>query len=186
MRQQDDERVEGMIQEKRWYQSIMKVSNLYNAVINFICVVLLTAQIGSILVMVAGRYIFSKVPPWSEQFALFCMIWFAMFSIALAVRDDSHVKMEVIDTLVSPKTLLGFKLFGNICTMIFGIVMVIFGMKISELTWATKLSAFRVPTGLQYFSAVAGGLFMITNAIVYCIEMFAKFFDENAGKEKLS
>lgn len=171
-----------MIQEKRWYRSIMKISDIYNSVINFICVVLLTAQIGSILIMVAGRYIFNKVPAWSEQFALFCMIWFAMFSIALAVRDDSHVKMEVIDTLVSPKTLLKFKLFGNICTMIFGIVMVVFGVKISELTWTTKLSAFRVPAGLQYFSAVAGGLFMVTNAIVYCLEMFAKFYDENGGK----
>lgn len=173
-----------MIQEKRWYRDIIKISNLYNSVINFICVVLLTAQTVSILIMVAGRYIFSKVPAWTEQFALFCMIWFAMFSIALAVRDDSHVKMEVIDTLVSPKALLGFKLFGNICTMVFGIVMVIFGVKISELTWATKLSAFRVPTGLQYFSAVAGGLFMVTNAIVYCIEMFAKYHDENSGKEE--
>lgn len=171
-----------MIQEKGWYQSIIKFAGFYNSVINFICVVLLTAQTVAILVMVAGRYLFNKVPPWTEQFALFCMIWFAMFSIALAVRDDSHVKMEVIDTLVSPKALLGFKLFGNICTMIFGIVMVIFGVKISSLTWATKLSAFRVPTGLQYFSAVAGGLFMITNAIVFCIEMFAKYQTEQAER----
>lgn len=172
-----------MIQEKNWYRGVMKTAKIYNALINFICVVLLTAQTLSILIMVGGRYIFNKVPAWSEQFALFCMIWFAMFSIALAVRDDSHVKMEVVDSLVSPKALLGFKLFGNICTMVFGIIMVIFGVKISELTWATKLSAFRVPTGLQYFSAVAGGFFMITNAIVYCIEMFVKFHDEHAEKE---
>lgn len=171
-----------MIQKKRWYQSIMKIARQYNAFINFICVVLLTAQVISILIMVVGRYFFNKVPAWSEQFALFCMIWFAMFSIALAVRDDSHVKMEVIDTLVSPKALLGFKLFGNFCTMIFGIVMVIFGTKISALTWTTKLSAFRVPSGLQYFSAVAGGLFMVINAIIFCIEMFANYYDENTEK----
>lgn len=161
----------------------MKIADHYNAVINFICVVLLTAQVVSILIMVAGRYFFSKVPAWSEQFALFCMIWFAMFSIALAVRDDSHVKMEVVDMLVSPKALLGFKLFGNLCTLVFGVIMVIFGIKISALTWSTKLSAFRVPSGLQYFSAVAGGFFMITNAVVYCVEMFARFHDEGAGKE---
>ncbi len=172
-----------MIQEKRWYQIIMKIADRYNAIINFICVVLLTAQIVSILVMVAGRYFFGKVPPWSEQFALFCMIWFAMFSIALAVRDDSHVKMEAVDMLVSPKTLLWFKLFGNLCTLVFGIIMVIFGTRISMLTWSTMLSAFRVPSGLQYFSSVAGGLFMITNAIVYCIETCAKFYDGSAGKE---
>ena len=173
-----------MIQEKSWYRAVMKISELYNHVINFICVILLTAQTMSILIMVAGRYFFHKVPAWTEQFAIFCMIWFAMFSIALAVRDDSHVKMEVVDNLVSPRTLIGFKLFGNLCTLLFGFIMVFFGTKISALTWSNTLSSFQVPVGLQYFSAVAGGFFMITNAVVYCVEMVAKFCDgqKEAGR----
>lgn len=173
-----------MIQEKRWYRGVMKTAEVYNKIINFICVVLLTAQTVAILIMVFGRYVFNHVPKWTEQFALFAMIWFAMFSIALAVRDDSHVKMEVIDSLVSPKVLLYFKLFGNLCTMVFGFVMVVYGMEITKLTWPTLLSGFRVSSGLQYFSAVAGGFFMVTNAIVYCIEMFVKFHDDNLKKEE--
>lgn len=172
-----------MIQEKNWYRGVMRLADIYNSIINFICVLLLTAQTVSILIMVGGRYIFSKVPPWSEQFALFCMIWFSMFSIALAVRTDSHVKMEVIDNFVSPKGLLCFKLFGNLCTMIFGVIMVVFGIKISALTWGTMLSAFRVPAGLQYFSAVAGGFFMISNAVIYCLETWAKYQMETDRKE---
>ena len=149
-----------MIQEKNWYKNVMKISDVYNSIINFICVTLMCAQTVSIIVMVFGRYIFNKVPQWTEQFALFCMIWFAMFSIALAVRSDSHVKMEVVDKWASPAVLLGFKIFGNLCTMAFGIVLVI-----------------------QYFSSVAGGFFMITNAIIYCIEITAKFIDEKKSKE---
>lgn len=173
-----------MIQEKAWYRAVMKVADLYNKLINFVCVVLLTAQAIAILIMVIGRYCFSYVPSWTEQFALFAMVWFAMFSIALAVRTDSHVKMEVIDTLVSPKTLNYFKLFGCICTSVFGVVMVVYGVNISKMTWGSMLSAFRVPVGLQYFSAVAGGFFMVTNAIVYCIEMFAKYHDEHSQREE--
>lgn len=172
-----------MIQEKSWYKAVIKVSDAYNSIINFICVVLLTAQLISIIVMVFGRYLFGKVPQWTEQFALFCMIWFALFSIALAVRTDSHVKMEVVDSLVSPHTLLYFKLFGNLCTAAFGVIMVIYGIDITKLTWSTMLSAFRIPLGVQYFSAVAGGFFMITNAAVYCIEMFVKYHDEQLLKE---
>lgn len=173
-----------MIQEKGWYRAVIKTAEIYNKVINFICVVLLTAQTVAILVMVIGRYIFNHVPQWTEQFALFCMIWFAMFSIALAVRDDSHVKMEVIDSLVSPKVLNYFKLFGMICTAVFGYVMVVYGMEVTKLTWTTKLSAFRISSGIQYFSAVAGGFFMITNAIVYSIETFVKYHDNNLKKEE--
>ena len=167
-----------MICEKPWYKAVLKTAEIYNRIINFLCVILLTAQTISILIMVFGRYIFNHVPKWSEQFALFCMIWFAMFSIALAVRDDSHVKMEVIDNFVSEKTLLFFKLFGMVCNSVFGFVMLFWGMRLVILTWPTKLSAFRISTGIQYFSAVAGGFFIITNAIVFCIEMFVKYHDK--------
>lgn len=172
-----------MLQERTWYRGLMKTAEVYNKIINFICVLLLTAQTISILIMVFGRYIFNYVPQWTEQFALFAMTWFAMFSIALAVRDDSHVKMEVIDSLVSPAVLNYFKLFGCLCTAVFGLVMVVYGMEITELTWSSMLSAFRVPVGLQYFSAVAGGFFMITNAAVYCVEMFVKYHDSKIEKE---
>ena len=172
-----------MIQEQYWYRWVIKISDFYNKIINFICVFLLTAQLISILVMVIGRYLFSYVPAWTEQFALFCMTWFAMFSIALATRTDSHVKMEVIDTLGSAKTLRWFKLFGNICTFVFGYVLTVYGLGLSEMTWTSMLSAFRVPVGLQYASAIAGGFFMMCNAIVYCIEMFVTFHDEHLKKE---
>ncbi len=172
------------IRERPWYRAIIKTSNVCNAIINFICVVLLTAQVVAILIMVFGRYLFNSVPNWTEQFALFCMIWFAMFSIALGVRNDSHIKVDVVDSLVSPKGLMYFKLFGNICVIVFGGVMVHYGMFMTELTWSTLLSAFRIPSGLQYFSAVAGGIFMVVNAIVCCIELIAVFRDGERAKER--
>lgn len=173
-----------MIREKAWYRFILRIADIYNKIINFICVILLTAQTISILVMVFGRYIFNHVPRWSEQFALFCMIWFAMFSIALAVRDDSHVKMEVVDNLVSKEVLLGFKLFGMLCNIVFGVIMVVFGTKLSILTWPTKLSALRISTGIQYFSSVAGGFFIITNALVFCVEMLVNHHDGKQGEKE--
>lgn len=174
-----------MIQEKSWYKIVMKASDICNSIINFICVTLMCAQTVSIIVMVFGRYLFNKVPQWTEQFALFCMIWFAMFSIALAVRTDSHVKMEVVDNFVSPAGLLAFKIFGNLCTAIFGAILVVYGMEITQLTMPTMMSAFRIPLGIQYFSAVAGGFFMIVNATVYCIEITAKFLDAKKSKEEV-
>ena len=70
-----------MIQEKNWYKNVMKISDIYNSIINFICVTLMCAQTVSIIVMVFGRYIFNKVPQWTEQFALFCMILFGILML---------------------------------------------------------------------------------------------------------
>ena len=171
-----------MIQEKKWYRTVMKVSGLCNKMINLICVLLLTLQAVTILIMVAGRSIFNYVPAWSEQGALFCMIWFSILSISLAVRTDSHVKMEAVDNLVSPGTLRYFKLFGSICCIAFGVILVYYGMKLTILTWPNKLSALRIPMGAQYFSAVAGGGFIILNAIIYSIEMLAQYeYEQKEG-----
>lgn len=163
-----------MICEKGWYKALIKASDICNAIINFCCVVLLTAQTLAIIMMVIGRYVFNKVPAWTEQFAIFAMVWFAMFSIALGVRKDSHVKVELVDAFASEKVLLGFKLFGCLATMLFGFIMVRYGVALSQMTWKSMLSAFRVPVGLQYASAVAGGLFMLFNGIVYTVELLAK------------
>ena len=162
-----------VLSEKSWYKALLKASDICNAIINFCCVTLLTAQTLAIIMMVIGRYVFNKVPAWTEQFAIFCMVWFAMFSIALGVRKDSHVKVELVDTFASPKVLLGFKIFGCFMTMIFGFIMVRYGIALSQMTWKSMLSAFRVPVGLQYSSAVAGGLFMLFNGVVYCLELIA-------------
>lgn len=171
-----------MICEKGWYKALIKTSDICNAIINFCCVVLLTAQTLAIIMMVIGRYVFNKVPAWTEQFAIFCMVWFAMFSIALGVRRDSHVKVELVDTFASPRVLLFFKLFGCLATMVFGYIMVRYGVALSQMTWKSMLSAFRVPVGLQYSSAVAGGLFMLFNGIVYSVELLAK--EQKSKQEK--
>lgn len=171
-----------MICEKGWYKALIKMSDICNAIINFCCVVLLTAQTLAIIMMVIGRYVFNKVPAWTEQFAIFCMVWFAMFSIALGVRKDSHVKVELVDTFASPRVLLFFKLFGCLATMVFGYIMVRYGVALSQMTWKSMLSAFRVPVGLQYSSAVAGGLFMLFNGIVYSVELLAK--EQKSKQEK--
>ena len=144
-----------MIREKAWYRLILRIADIYNKIINFICVILLTAQTISILVMVFGRY-----------------------------RDDSHVKMEVVDNLVSKEVLLGFKLFGMLCNIAFGVIMVVFGTKLSILTWPTKLSALRISTGIQYYSSVAGGFFIITNALVFCVEMLVNHHDDKLGEKE--
>ena len=60
-----------MISETGWYKTLIKASDVCNAVINFCCVALLTAQTLAIIMMVVGRYIFNKVPAWTEQFAIF-------------------------------------------------------------------------------------------------------------------
>ena len=169
-----------MHEKHSFYSVVNKTSKIVNEITNFICVVLLTAQVISILIMVGGRYIFHNSPAWTEQFALFCMIWFTMLSISLGVAKDNHVKIDIIDRFVKGKGLFFLKCFANVCIIVWGVVLIVYGMSLSKLTWSTMLSAFRVPVGLQYAAAVVGGVLMSFNSIVSIIQLVhTEFFKED-------
>ncbi|MGN0760190.1 MAG: TRAP transporter small permease [Candidatus Ventricola sp.] len=158
-----------------------RLADVVNQVINAVCVVLLTVQLIAIIVMVFGRYFFRHVPAGTEQLALFCLVWFAMLSISLSVRDDSHVKMEVIDKLVGPKNVIWFQLFCALVTAAFGVIMVVYGRQICAITSMSKLTGTKIPTSWLYGSAVFGGCCMVFNCIVFAVEALTKRF---LGKEE--
>ena len=159
----------------------IRFCDLMDKIINFICVLLLTLQTVAIVVMVFGRYIFNFVPAGTEQLALFCLVWFAMLSISLSIRDDSHVKMEVIDHLVGEKNVIWFQYFCALMTAVIGFILVRYGMDIVKLTATIKLTGFRVPTSWLYLSAVVGGATMMLNCVCFVIEKSMKRF----GKENV-
>ena len=158
-----------------------RLADVVNQVINAVCVVLLTVQLIAIIVMVFGRYFFRHVPAGTEQLALFCLVWFAMLSISLSVRDDYHVKMEVIDKLVGPKNVIWFQLFCALVTAAFGVIMVVYGRQICAITSMSKLTGTKIPTSWLYGSAVFGGCCMVFNCIVFAVEALTKRF---LGKEE--
>lgn len=162
-------------------KSFSRLADVVNQVINAVCVVLLTVQLIAIIVMVFGRYFFRHVPAGTEQLALFCLVWFAMLSISLSVRDDSHVKMEVIDKLVGPKNVIWFQLFCALVTAAFGVIMVVYGRQICAITSMSKLTGTKIPTSWLYGSAVFGGCCMVFNCIVFAVEALTKRF---LGKEE--
>lgn len=162
-------------------KAFSRLADAVNQVINAICVLLLTIQLIAIIVMVFGRYFFRYVPAGTEQLALFCLVWFAMLSISLSVRDDSHVKMEVIDSIVGKKNVIWFQLFCALVTAVFGVILVVYGRQICAITRTSKLIGTQIPTSWLYGSAVFGGVCMVFNCVVFAVETLAR---RMAGEEK--
>ncbi len=142
----------------------------------------MTMQAIAIIVMVFGRYFFNYVPAGTEQFALFCLVWFAMLSIALSIRDDSHVKMELVDLWLKPTQVVWFKYLAAACTLLFSYVLIRYGYAVCQLTAPVLLNGFRVPSSWLYAAAPISGVCVALNTLCYIIETIAKH--KAAGKEK--
>ncbi len=160
----------------RWYKLFIGLCEWVDKFINLVCVILLTAQTIAIIVMVLGRYLFNAVPPGTEQFSLFCLVWFAMLSISLSIRDDSHVKMEIIDRIVGEKNVIWFQIFCALVTGAFGFIMMFYSQPILRLTATIKLTGFSVPTSWLYASATVGGAALMLNCVCFIVERCVKRF----------
>jgi len=154
------------------YKKFCQIADILYKIINFICVCLLSAQVVAILVMVFGRYIFNKVPLGTEEFALFCMVWFSILSISLSIRNDSHIKMEVMDAIVKPEKIVYFQYFSAVVTFIFSLLMVLKGSEMVKLTAQTKMSGFRVSQGALYFVLPVAGVCMCYLSFMFFLDKF--------------
>lgn len=59
-----------------------------------VMMVLTVSMVVLVTYQVFGRYIFHYTPPWSEEMAVYLMIWFGMIGIAAGLRRDAHMSLH--------------------------------------------------------------------------------------------
>ena len=149
---------------------ISKIMERLEAMVNLFCVVFLTFQVVAIIIMIIGRYFFNYVPRGIEEFALFCMVWFSLLSISLSIRDDSHIKMEIMDVLVAPDKIKYFQYLSAVVNIVFSVYMISYGVRLVKLTSSSTLSTFRISEGFLYLAIPVSGVFLMLASVVLIIE----------------
>lgn len=140
------------------YNYYGRITRILYKVLNFICVVCLAIELVAVIVMVCGRYIFNNVPRWCDQMSTLALIWMAIISITLAVHDERHMRVELIDKALSKKAVDVLKYCSNTIITVFCILMARYGFTLVSLNKGQKLSGFRVPSALQYIPLVICGI----------------------------
>lgn len=141
-----------------------KVTDAFFKATMFLCQIFMVIQVLVVSYVFFGRYIFSKTPGWGEPVALLCLVWMCILSSALSVRDDSHLRMSIIDNFLSKRSLLFLDYLTMAVTGVFGIFMIYAGVQLTLLASknimpgiyiATSWMTLVIPvTGFAYFLAI--------------------------------
>ena len=109
------------------FQALDKIKPVYDItekIMMFICKILLIADILVTCYMVIGRYVsFIAAPVWGEQVVLTLMVYMAVLSATLAIRNNSHIRMTCFDPFLPKKLVMVLDLISDILVMILGFVM---------------------------------------------------------------
>ena len=107
----------------------------------FICMVLITA------IVVFNRYFIKSQLVWGEPIVLMFMVYMSLVSAALAIRKDTHIRMQIVDFILPKKVVNCMRGAANIGIFIFGLVMIVYGVGF------TKMATRNVITGVGIKSA---------------------------------
>ncbi len=87
----------------------------------FIGMVLITAAV------VFNRYVLKSPMTWGEPVVLMCMVYMSLVSAALAIRKDSHIRMQLIDFLAPAKAVAAMRIAAQIGIFVFGLFLLYYG-----------------------------------------------------------
>ena len=142
-----------------------KICSTVRRGIYMVCCVLLACQVLIVSGVAASRYILKHTPPWGENLALICMVWFCLLSSAVAISEDLHLKVTLIDNFISDRTRTIMDLLDLLLVFIFGVVMVFGSYGLLELTSRNIMSGMGLPSSVLYAVIPVSGLALIIATI---------------------
>jgi len=130
--------------------------------------------IMSILIFwqVLARYVLGSSLAWSEELSRFLMIFLVLIGSSLALRQGGLLTVEVVPELVSGNLRKWIKIATHLISIIFYIILTIFGWKLAQL-FANQIAP---GTGISmfwiYLSLPIGGFLLFLNSISCIFEEF--------------
>ena len=155
---------------------IEKILNRFYWVAEFLCKVMMCVQIVCVAFVVIGRFVFSKTPAWGEETTLLCLVWVALISAAITLRENGHMRITAFDERLSKKALFVLDLFADAFLLLFACFMIKEGLNLAKITSMSILPGLRIKSSYLYSATWVSG-------IVYIIAVLENIWRLLTGKE---
>lgn len=143
-------------------------------VIGGVCRIFLLAQVVIVSIVVVGRYVFNKTPGWGEEGALLFMVWFCLISSALALKEERHLRVTVIEYFLNAKQLRILDYINHVIMLVFAACMFWEGIKLTQLTALNIMPGLEIRSSWLFASVPVTGAALIIMIIEKLREYLCK------------
>lgn len=126
----------------------------YSKIVLLLIVLIVSAEVFS------RQFLHSSIH-WSEEVALFLMVWMAFLSMAIGVQKGVHIALGFFVNLMPDKIKWFIEKFNLVVIIGFGVFMVYYGTKLVQSTMTSTLPATQWPAGLLYLMIPVSGVFIV-------------------------
>ncbi|MGN8832793.1 TRAP transporter small permease [Selenomonas montiformis] len=126
----------------------------YSKIVLLLIVLIVSAEVFS------RQFLHTSIH-WSEEVALFLMVWMAFLSMAIGVQKGVHIALGFFVQLMPEKLRWYVNKFDLLIIMGFGVFMVYYGAKLVQSTMSSTLPATQWPAGLLYLMIPVSGVYIV-------------------------
>jgi|GEM_PF-780412 len=123
-------------------------------------------MISSLILGIFFRYVMGDSLTWTEEVAMLCFSWLTFLAAALMVRENGHVRVELIESIMSPRY---YWLLTQLIWILIGLIgtyMAWNGFEFISLTIGQSSPAIRYPIWVRDVSLPVGGILISIYALL--------------------
>lgn len=141
-------------------------------IITFFTSVMLIVMFAQVVI----RFIFNGNLAWTEEIAMYSMVWLCYFASSLAVKNRSHLKVEIVTVFLKPKAQKLFDMFSLFMFFLFSCFVLYFCtlLTVDVLQRGQVTAVLGIPKWICYAGVPLGFL----TTIIRMIQDFKKLFQE--------
>lgn len=148
------------------YTWLRRLERGLTAVVQALTVLSSVIMILSLLVGIFFRYVMQDSLTWSGEVAMLCFSWLIFLAAALMVRENGHVRMELIEKVLPARSYGLLNQFIWIVIALIGGYMAWTGFQFIQLTMGQSSPAIRYPIWMRDVSLPVGGILISLYALL--------------------
>jgi len=114
-----------------------------------------------IFAQVISRYVVGKPFTWSEELGRYIFVWMSFLGMAVAVKEGSHVALDVILQKLSGYKKKILITINNVMVLLFGVIVTYSGIRLFYIGIGQSSPTLRIPMQYIYLVIPISGILLI-------------------------
>ena len=166
------------------FRSIKKV---LDRSLELLVTVVVAVLVMDVLWQVFTRFVLKSPSTWTEELAVFMLIWVSLLGAAVALNRGVHLGIDYFVGKLSPRKKLYTEIFAFMCISIFSLtVMVIGGIDLvgSTLKLEQMSPALGIKVGYVYLAVPISGFFLVLYSAIGVFDRLVQLFRNGRVRQK--
>lgn len=160
------------MKQKTIFEKANVVGNYLSKITIFMVILLAAVMVLTVLIGVFFRYVLHNSLSWTEELARYLMIWAALLSISIGIKDKEHVGIQLIIRKLPIKYARILNFLVNIIILIFLSVLSYKGMYIANKAIPQLSTGLGISMFWALLSIPVSGVLAIIQQIIQIIISF--------------